>query len=570
MRTCGSLRLINGAKSWHVTAKPHVLSDLRRLFPKVGGQQGKIVLANIDETCRDLVWFMQRYPLEMTESDRAVLLARSLVQEAALEQRAAILGGDYERRTFPLAIQPRDYQVQAATLALATGGILCADDLGLGKSLVGICVLASAEAQPAVVVCQTHLQQQWVSEIHRFAPHLTVHRIKRGSTTFADGTPYVMVQADGSMPDVVVISYSKLAGWAETLAENYRTVIYDECQELRHNGTDKYKAASHLSESASYRLGLSASPIFNYGCEFYPVMNVLRPGCLGTREEFLRTWCVGADAGDGKKATIADPREFGSHLSEQALMIRRTRADVGRELPPVERVLHQVESDPRKLREVHDTAARLAEVILSDASAEIRMTASAEFSNKLRQATGVSKALFVADFVDLLLQSGEPVLLYGWHHAVYDIWAERLKEHHPAFYTGEETESQKLKSFARFMGGETNLFIGSLRSGAGLNGLQERSRVIVFGELDWSPKAMDQCIGRLHRDGQQSNVLAYYLLADGGVDPYMVEALGIKRQQHDLVVDHDIEDLVTAATANPNRMRDIARDYLRRTGRAKE
>ena len=566
MRTCGTIT--RARSSWVVEAKPHVMSDLRRLFPRAVGH-GQISLAHNDATCRDLVWFLQRYPMTVSDDDRSTMVARAQAKEMELESAAAIIGGDYERRSFPLAIAPRDYQVQAAMLALATGGVLCADDLGLGKSIVAICTISAVEAQPAVIVCQTHLQAQWVAEIRKFAPHLTLHRIRRGSTTDAKGKPYVLVQADGTMPDVIVISYSKLAGWAETLAQHYRSVVYDEIQELRHPGTAKHNAAKHLSESVRSRLGLSASPIYNYGGEFYSIMDVLRPGCLGTRSEFLSEWCHGSDDDGGKKATIADPRAFGSYLAEQALMIRRTRADVGRELPPVERILHPIESDPRRLREVHDTAARLAEVILSDASGEIRMRASAEFSNELRQATGVAKAPFVADFVDLLLQSGEPVLLYGWHHAVYDIWAERLRSHNPAFYTGEETEAQKLRSFSRFSTGETNLFIGSLRSGAGLNGLQDRARVIVFGELDWSPKAMDQCVGRLHRDGQQSNVLAYYLLAEGGVDPYMVEALGIKRQQHDLVVDYQRDDLVVGMQASPDRMKRIAQDYLRRTGAAR-
>src|SRR5579884_3848269 len=42
----------------------------------------------------------------------------------------------------------------------------------------------------------------------------------------------------------------------------------------------------------------------------------------------------------------------------------------------------------------------------------------------------------------------------------------------------------------------------SLRSGAGLDGLQEDCTVGVFGELDWSPEQHRQCIGRLDRDGQ--------------------------------------------------------------------
>lgn len=41
------------------------------------------------------------------------------------------------------------------------------------------------------------------------------------------------------------------------------------------------------------------------------------------------------------------------------------------------------------------------------------------------------------------------------------------------------------------------------------------------------------CVGRVHRDGQAEPVVAYYLVADDGADPIMVETLGLKQEQVD-------------------------------------
>jgi hypothetical protein len=64
------------------------------------------------------------------------------------------------------------------------------------------------------------------------------------------------------------------------------------------------------------------------------VLDVLRPGELGTRSEFTREWC-----GEQRTLEATPPsrtrKAFGSYLREQGIMIRRTRADVGRELPAV-------------------------------------------------------------------------------------------------------------------------------------------------------------------------------------------------------------------------------------------
>jgi SNF2 family DNA or RNA helicase len=110
---------------------------------------------------------------------------------------------------------------------------------------------------------------------------------------------------------------------------------------------------------------------------------------------------------------------------------------------------------------------------------------------------------------------------------------------------------------------ETRLLVVSLRSGAGLDGLQEAAHVAVFGELDWSPGMHDQCIGRLHRDGQDEAVVAYFLVSDQGADPVMAEVLNLKRQQSEPIRDPDAE-LFEQAEDTRDRVRRLATDLLKR------
>lgn len=56
----------------------------------------------------------------------------------------------------------------------------------------------------------------------------------------------------------------------------------------------------------------------------------------------------------------------------------------------------------------------------------------------MRQATGIAKAPYVLEFVRMLVESGESVMLYGWHRDVYNIWLERLAEFNPVMYTGRK------------------------------------------------------------------------------------------------------------------------------------
>ena len=108
----------------------------------------------------------------------------------------------------------------------------------------------------------------------------------------------------------------------------------------------KYQAVEYLIANAQYRLGLSATPIYNYGSEFFSVVNCLCPGELGTKEEFATEWCGGSFS---DKAKIQSPKAFGSYLRESGIMLRRTRKDVGRELPEAQVILQHVDTDEAAL-----------------------------------------------------------------------------------------------------------------------------------------------------------------------------------------------------------------------------
>ncbi len=180
---------------------------------------------------------------------------------------------------------------------------------------------------------------------------------------------------------------------------------------------------------------------------------------------------------------------------------------------------------------------------------------------RLRQATGIAKAPYVAAFVKMLLESGETVVLFGWHREVYEIWKDALKDYRPVFFTGTENPAQKEASKEAFLSGETKLLIMSLRAGSGIDGLQEACRTVVFGELDWSPGIHEQAIGRLHRDGQTDTVTAYYLLADDGSDPVVADVLGVKRLQIEGLRDPD-GPLVRQLTTDLDRVKKLAASFL--------
>lgn len=527
MNTFGNVRHLGG--NWVIECEPHVRARLKRVFARAPQRAAQfIVLSDTPENARDLEWFLERYPMDL-DHDTKIMLERQAAEHVSMELAVADL---LARRMPPphveLAVPARQYQLEAAQALTIRKGLLLGDDVGLGKTVSAICGMLQGSRLPTIVVCPIHMPQQWAAYLARFAPDLKVHVVRKG-------TPYPLIKAPKGrqrdlwtdrLPDVIVLNYHKLRGWAEILADLGRYVVFDECQALRSPGTSIHHACRHVAKAAEYRIGLSATPIYNYGTEFFHVVDVLIPGALGTYDEFLREWC-------GEEGRLKDGEQFGKYLRREGIMLRRTRADVDRELPALTKIAHEIDADVEVLDKLQGDAIALARTILShnEAYRGEKMRAAGEFDMLMRQATGVAKAPYVAEFVRIIAESGQRVVLFGWHRDVYGIWNEKLADLNPVMYTGTESPAEKERAKQAFISGESKVLIMSLRSGAGVDGLQHVASTVVFGELDWSPGVHEQCIGRVHRDGQDKPVMSYYLLSDQGSDPIVSEVLGVKREQ---------------------------------------
>ncbi|GAA1983362.1 DEAD/DEAH box helicase [Amycolatopsis minnesotensis] len=542
---------------WLVDAAPHVAVRMKRCLPRIQqSRSGTITLLDTPEMAADLDWLLSRWPMRIDPAAEEHLRAQAERHRGTQDAVLQILAGrrmNTGART--PAREPYPEQRQAADLVIATGRALIGDEVGLGKSFAGLLVLSAADALPAVVVTLTHLPRQWiVKELAAAFPELRGHII----TT---GTVY-----DPGDVDVLAISYSKLAAWADYLAGTVKTVIFDEIQELRHHNTAKYTAAGRIADSATYRVGLSATPVFNWGGEAYNILDLLAPDSLGSREEFLREW--GTDLGGGKVAT-RDPKALGEHLRGEGLLIARTRADVGRPLPQPILAEQNVDGDPEVYRRLAGDAAALARFVLDKTMpSKDRWQAAGQMDLALRQATGIAKAPAVAAFCELLLHTTERIVLWGWHRAVYQVWLDALADYHPVLYTGSETPARKQKSVEAFLDGDARVLIMSLRSGAGLDGLQMGCDTGVFGELDWSPQVHLQCVGRLRRDGITDQPKAYFCLSDQGSDPPMRDLLDVKRMQNDPML-HPRAATVEPAASGLNHIRALAESVLARTTTSK-
>ena len=542
-RTYGNIRF--DGKEWIIdSVEPHVAIKLKALFTKI--MRSQIAPFHFDDTiedCADLFWFTQRYHLEISQADANRLKKKKNSFYNRNDNLEVILSNDYEAKEVKLkdGFEAREYQSKGSEVFLSVKRMLLGDDLGLGKTVSAIISMREGISLPAVVVCQPHLIHHWKEKIEMFT-NLSTHTVK-------GTTPYSLPTAD-----VYIFKYTCLRGWVDVFPiMNYKFVIFDEIQEVRRHESQKHQAAKVLSTNSEYTLGLSATPIYNYGGEIFNIMEVIKPYSLGTKDQFSREWCSWGDR-------IREPKALGTYLREKFLFLRRTREEVGRELPPVNTIIHKVDYDEEKVRESQELARTLALKVMEGSFVE-RGQAARELDMMARYTTGLSKAKYVAEYVKFLVQSGEPVVLAGWHRDVYEIWQEQLKDFKVVMYTGSESPAKKNEAKIAFMNGDADIFIISLRSGIGLDGLQFRSKTVVFGELDWSPQVHGQLIGRVDRDGQKNQVTAIYLISEEGSDLPIIDMLGLKSSQSQNIINPlgKEKDKFT----DESRMKKLAEQYLK-------
>lgn len=513
----GKLRFDAHSNEWVVSGTaPNISLFIKDVFRRISKDQtGEFRFKNDDLHCFELLWFMDRYPLALETFDLSRLKAgrkRYFEKEEIVE---TLFTPEFKAQHYAgLAEGCKlwEYQSQAVEMFRVVKRMLLGDDIGLGKTNTAIGCMLQPGMLPAAVVVQAHLPEQWEERIEDFS-NLRVHIIEKTK-------PYELPEAD-----VYIFSYTKLSGWSDVAATGFfKTVVLDEPQDLRSGtSTEKGSAAKKFCDNAIAVLGLTATPVMNYGVEMWHVMQFICPGVLGTLDEFLREWC-------SNDKIVSDPDALGAYLRQNHNMLRRTEEDVDRELPRPNVTKHYCEYDEARAKESEDLAYTLA-IKATTGSFTERGKAYLELDALTRLQTGMAKAESVAEYVKILLDADLPVLLSGWHRDVYDVWLSSLKGYDPVMYTGSETKVKKRKSKEAFVKGDTNLMIISNRSGAGLDGLQFRCRDLVIGELDWSPQILKQLVGRLRRSGQSEMVNAHYMIANGGSDPLMVEVLGVKSSQ---------------------------------------
>ncbi|MDE1816284.1 MAG: hypothetical protein KGI11_06975 [Thaumarchaeota archaeon] len=395
---------------------------------------------------------------------------------------------------------------------------------------------------PALIVAPLVTLSNWQREIQKFLKK----RSRNGRVVETQYPSSVLIRTGKSQEiakhDIYIINYDLLYKRLGDLSKlNIRTLVCDEVQHLRSKSTKKYSAVKKLSglESVKYRIGLSGTPIYNRGSEIWPIVDILRPGLLGSFEEFCEYFCYVNEKGkaivlESKRASLGE--ELRKHV-----MLRRKKSDVLKELKEKVRYKEFIDSDINYYyAELDKIWKRLEEEQKTATSAFDKFSSYKRAIQSERQAAGAAKLPHVIEFVKNIMEIEESVVVFCHHKAIHALLHKSLHEYSPSSIIGGQSDKERQDNIDKFQNGETKLMIAGLRAGnVGIN--LSKARYVIFAELDWSPAIHRQAEDRLHRIGQKNTVFAYYLIGNATLDDHVANVLVDKSYEIDAIMDEKEE-----------------------------
>ena len=434
--------------------------------------------------------------------------------------------------------------------AFDLAGVL-ADDMGLGKTLQTLahilCEKASGRLDaPALVVAPTSVIGNWMQETARFAPGLSVLDIT--------GKTRAERFAEIARADIVLTSYALLPRDAATLkSRRWHLLVLDEAQYIKNPKTKAAQAACAIE--ARHRLCLSGTPLENHLGELWSLFHFLMPGFLGDDRQFKRRYRTPIEThGNAEIADLLARRV-------RPFLLRRTKAQVERELPPKTEMVRKIGLDGAQRdiyetvraamdKRVRDEIARLglarSQIIVldallklrqiccdprllkrgaSDAPARTKTTATTKRppADMKAVAPGASAKLdLLLEMLDELLEEGRRVLLFSQFTSMLALIEPELAERDIDYVklTGDTVD--RATPVRRFQKGEVALFLLSLKAGGvGLN-LTAADTVIHYDPW-WNPAAEVQATDRAYRIGQDKPVFVYKLIAQDTVEEKILQ-----------------------------------------------
>jgi superfamily II DNA or RNA helicase len=458
-------------------------------------------------------------------------------------------------------IDLRPWQLEPALAAVGgTMRILLADEVGMGKTIQAALVITELRARGlaarTLVLTPASIREQWAGELRdRFGLAPAVFDQPALAVATASLPPGVnpWVTAPLIISSIDLVKRPEVRVALESVS--FDLLIVDEAHHLS-PGTDRGAVVDELARRTPWVVLATATPpdgddeasrflyrLGDVGTEGVRVFRRSRragPGALGRRSrllfvqptlaertlldatrEYARALLAGrGDPGKHLVASVISRRAASSAEAVHGSFMRRIALLERRIRPERQTALPWEDDDPDAVSD-----AVLGYPGLRDVSHEVewlrRLADLALAARSNPSKLGVIRRL--------LRRSGEQLLVFSEYRDVAQVVATALASDWPvAALHGALSSSERRQVVHAFNSGRVRVLVATDAAGEGLN-LQARCRLVVNIELPWTPRRLEQRIGRVDRLGQRRRVHAIHLAHRGSYEGTVIARLERRR-----------------------------------------
>lgn len=419
-----------------------------------------------------------------------------------------------------------------------TGGLILADEMGLGKTIqiIGAMLLdPPANASPALVLCPTSLIANWVRELQKFAPSLTiaVHR----------GADRARLHRDLQRSQVVITTYDTAVNDLVLFrAVEWSWLVLDEAQAVKNPDSRRRGAVATIPRQRT--IPVTGTPVENHLLDLWSLADLAVPGLLGSRDLFELRF---PDTDDAARAL--------SEITGPVVLKRMVR-DVAQDLPERRDIPVPVELGADLARDydavLEETLERYPAAGALVATGQLQLFcahpwlrspdgSAPDWEDRVEVARQSGQGL-VTPKIERALQllgeafaHGHKVLVFANFNACGGILREAADGAGlPAAFWGAINgstpggERQPIVDAFAAHDGPAVLILNPRAAGAGLN-ITAATVVIHYTQV-WNPALEQQASARAHRRGQTEPVTIYHMFYVDTVEEVMMERAQRRRE----------------------------------------
>lgn len=450
-----------------------------------------------------------------------------------------------------LYIKPYPYQLIGMSYLINKRRAILGDVMGLGKTIEALgaakTLVDSSTVSGVLIIVPASLQNQWHDEalkVMGINVPIAANRKQRAGLywQFSNGElPYLIMTYEKVKQDDFPI---------DAMTPDTVTIL-DEATKVKNMDSAVNRSIRFTRNSSGFRSkymwALTGTPLQNSPDELYAIDAVIGLHSYGSRNHFIARYVNNPTA-------FVNSREY-MHLDElrqiaSTTMLRRTRADVGMQLPGIvsedvpvtlsasERLMY--DAIQNQFDTISEKAGMNYFLSLSTIfrefcdSPRLMLTSNSEIVRQIMRTRpkidfsvyGSKLDMFMEYFPDMS-DNGEPVIIFTQFAKMADLLHSVVKDSSVYYGTSSNNVIDDFKN------GRFRVLITTTKGGMGLN-LTNASTVIHY-DKPWNPATMDQMTARVFRPGQKRvvSVFTFTIHEEELIEKHVDDVLGNKRKLFD-------------------------------------